>query len=429
VGGAVSGAAIALVLDRLGGDEISTPIGIAVAATGAAVASFAGARRFARRIDAAACFLEQRIQATSTVARREAEATRAERQLAADLARKSQELEQRLRERAILFDVLRESASSHDLDTVLRLLVERLGPAMRFREAAVLIRGPDERLTVRAAWGFANPAAVVGRSIRIGQGLAGKAAAAGATVLVTDVSTSPEYLAFWGEAPRTGSFVTVPIRFKQELIGVLALTRAPEDPLTDVEIRYIEAIANHAALAIHNAQLITELEARSTHDALTGLPNRRLFEDRIATAIAEADRFGHPLSLLAIDIDHFKQLNDAHGHQAGDEALVAVARTLARGVRAVDTVARIGGEEFVIILSRADAIEASRVAEKLRREIAALSLRGSRDQPLVHLSISIGVAQRRPGENASSWLERADQALYEAKRAGRNRVSTSPPPP
>jgi diguanylate cyclase (GGDEF)-like protein len=426
-GSAFSGSALALAFQLAGLGHLATALSVAAAAIGAAIGGFAGAYRFARHVDAAARFLEQRLAATEAVVRREAETSQRERALAADLARKSEELEQRLRERALLFDVLRESASSHDLDSVLRLLVEQLGPAMRFREAAVLLREADERLTIRAAWGFSDPRAVLGRSIRIGEGLTGEAAAQGATVRVADVSQAPAYLAFWGQVPRTGSFLTVPIRAKQTLIGMFAFTRAPGDPLTEIEIRYLEAMADQAALAIHNAQLFAELEARSTHDALTGLPNRRLFDDRIATAIAEAERFGHALSVLAIDIDHFKQINDLHGHQVGDEALVAVARTLARGVRAVDTVARIGGEEFAIILSRADLAEAARIAEKLRREVAALTLRGAGDQPLGHLSISVGVAQWRRGESAGSLLGRADAALYDAKRSGRNRISTVPP--
>jgi len=307
-------------------------------------------------------------------------------------------------------------------------LVERVGPALRLREVAVLLRGVDG-LVIRAAWGFADPTSVLGRTLALGEGLAGEAAQDDAAVHVEDVGSAPRYLAFWGEVERTGSFHSIPIRFSDEMIGMLALTRPATDPLTDVETRYVHALADQVALAIRNAQLFAELEARATHDALTGLPNRRLFEQRFDRAIAEARRYANPISVLAIDIDHFKQLNDRCGHAAGDAALIAVARALETAIRATDTVSRVGGEEFVVILSHADLAEASKVAEKLRKEVAALDVPSASGQPLGHLSISVGVAQLRDDEDGAELLGRADAALYDAKRLGRDRVSTVPPPP
>lgn len=434
LGAGLPSAIVAIVVRGLALPIPLAPLLVITAAIGAAVASALAVRRAARRLDAVARFLEMRVAATSTLVRREHEATQRHRELAADLARKSDELEQRLRERALLFDVLRESASSHDLDSVLRTLVDRLGPALRFREVAVLLRESDaETLAIRAAWGFSDPASVLGRTIRAGEGLTGEAAARGEAIVVPDVSRAPEYLAFWGEVSRTGSFMCVPIRSKGELIGMLALTRPPSDPLADVETKYVEALAHQVALAIRNAQLFAELEARATHDSLTGLANRRLFEARLAQAIAEARRFARPLSLLAIDVDHFKHLNDRHGHPAGDAVLIELARVLEAGVREVDTVARIGGEELAVILSGADEEEAAMVAEKLRRAVAEIALPTTASQPLGHLSISIGVTRlSHPAggdpETAATLIARADAALYEAKRRGRDRVSTRPPP-
>lgn len=419
------------------------PVLIVTASFGAAIASAFAVRRAARRLDAVARFLEMRIAATSTLVRREHEATQRERRLAGDLARKSIELEQRLLERALLFDVLRESASSRDLDSVLRTLVERLGASLRFREVAVLLR-PEEGsegergdLVIRAVWGFEQPNELLGRCLKEGEGLTGEAADKGTLIVVHDVEQAPDYLAFWGHAPREGSFMSVPIRVKGELIGMLALTRPRTDPITALETSYIEALGHQVALAIRNAQLFAKLEKLSTEDVLTGLANRRLFETRLAQAIADAHRFGRPLSLLAIDVDHFKHLNDRHGHPEGDAVLIELARLLSANVRAVDTVARIGGEEFAVILAGADEHEAAKVAEKLRRGVAALDLESSTSQPLGYLSISIGVTQlkERDGkkpeheqETAAELIARADAALYDAKKLGRDRVSTRPPP-
>jgi diguanylate cyclase (GGDEF)-like protein len=419
------------------------PVQIVTASFGAAIASALAVRRAARRLDAVARFLEMRIAATSTLVRREHEATQRERKLAGDVARKSIELEQRLLERALLFDVLRESASSHDLDSVLRTLVERLGVSLRFREVAVLLRAGDateearSTLVIRAVWGFEHPNKVLGRQIRLGEGLTGEAAEKGTLICAHDVEQAPGYLAFWDEVQRTGSFMSVPIRAKGELIGMLALTRPKNDPITALETSYIEALGHQVALAIRNAQLFAELQALSTQDALTGLANRRLFETRLTQAIADAHRFGRPLSLLAIDVDHFKHLNDRHGHPEGDAVLIAIARLLAANVRAVDTAARIGGEEFAVILAGADENEAAKIGEKLRRAVAALDFETSSSQPLGHLSISVGVTQLKERdcskpeseqETAPELIARADAALYDAKRFGRDRVSTRPPP-
>lgn len=347
------------------------------------------------------------------------EATQQALALAEELAAKQRELEQRLRERALLFDVLRESAASHDLDRVLEALVSRIGPALRLRHFAVALRTEEGRYEVRAAHGFEG--SVAGQ--RIARPAAGPWAVSGGTLLVPDVARAPHAVAFWERLPADGSFAAVPISHAGEEIGFLLLTRPDDDPLGELEGRYLQALADQAALAIANAQLVARLERLSTHDELTGLPNRRLFARHLERALARADRFEHDVSVLALDLDHFKQLNDRCGHPAGDAALKAVAAVLLDSLREVDTVARAGGEELWVLLSHTDEAGAAEVAEKLRRRVAALDVEGATGQPLGHLSVSIGVAQRRPGEAADALLARADQALYRAKRAGRDRVA------
>jgi diguanylate cyclase (GGDEF)-like protein len=242
-------------------------------------------------------------------------------------------------------------------------------------------------------------------------------------MLVRVVSRARDTIAFWDALPTEGSFAAVPINHAGEEIGFFVLTRPPEDPLSEIQGRYLEALADQAALAIHNAQLVRRLEELSTHDGLTGLANRRLFERRLARATARADRFAHSTCVLALDIDHFKNFNDRCGHPAGDAALKAVAAVLVESLREVDTAARVGGEEFWVLLPQTDAAGAAEVAEKLRRRIASLDVEGANGQPLGHLSVSIGVAEREPHEGSHPLLSRADEALYVAKRSGRDRVS------
>ena len=161
----------------------------------------------------------------------------------------------------------------------------------------------------------------------------------------------------------------------------------------------------------------------ATTDPLTGLGNRKLFDDVFAMEAESARASGAPLSLLVTDIDHFKLFNDRHGHQIGDAVLKLVADKLKRSVKGRDTVARYGGEEFVLLLPRTAETVAAELAEQLRAEIAKSRLVvRNRGQDLGKVTISIGVAQWQPGETPDECFRRADQALYRAKHEGRNRV-------
>jgi len=349
---------------------------------------------------------------------RELESTQRSLRLAEELGDKQRELEQRLTERALLFDVLRESTSSHDLDEVLNVLVTKIGPALRASRLAVLLGNSVQGYDIRAAWGFGESP--------VGRALAGPSRGPWAldrgVMLVPDVARAPRALDFWQDLPRTGSFAAIPIDHRGDEIGLLVLTRPDEDPLGEIAAHYLEAVASQAALAIHNAQLVERLEELATHDELTGLPNRRLFDRRLERTLARVHRYDREVSVLALDIDHFKQLNDTHGHAAGDEALIALARCLEENIREVDTAARVGGEELWVLLPQTGLEAAADIAEKLRTEIASLPVPGAAEQPLGYFSCSIGVASLSANETQAELLKRADDALYEAKHGGRDRV-------
>ncbi len=161
-------------------------------------------------------------------------------------------------------------------------------------------------------------------------------------------------------------------------------------------------------------------------DPLTGLPNRRHWLEAATHAHQHLRRSGAPFSVLLVDVDHFKSVNDHYGHAAGDEALRVIAQTLKHGLRGIDTIGRWGGEEFAVVLAGARRVDAMRAAEQLRRRIAALELdlQGS----TVRLSVTVGAAQAHPGEDVLAVVQRADEALYIGKASGRNRVETSPAP-
>jgi diguanylate cyclase (GGDEF)-like protein len=159
-------------------------------------------------------------------------------------------------------------------------------------------------------------------------------------------------------------------------------------------------------------------EYLSKHDLLTGLGNRRKLDEIFAVEINRLHRHGGSLCLSIADIDHFKKINDLHGHAAGDDVLSQLGELLSLHMRPTDTAARIGGEEFVVLMPHTNIREALGAAERLRTALAGITFHPL-DEPV---TLSIGVAELENGENAVDLLQRADQALYRAKQAGRNRV-------
>ena len=191
--------------------------------------------------------------------------------------------------------------------------------------------------------------------------------------------------------------------------------------LDDAEGRALRLVGTDADIT-RRKEAETELRHRAEFDLLTGLPNRALFNDRIAHAMERAERYGTTLALLFVDIDHFKVVNDTHGHEAGDELLKIAAARLRGVVRTSDMVARLAGDEFTVILEGLGSIaDAQAVAAKLVEALRApMRIAGA---PLV-VSTSVGLAMFEPGErDPATLLRRADEALYEAKRRGRDRYA------
>ncbi len=167
-----------------------------------------------------------------------------------------------------------------------------------------------------------------------------------------------------------------------------------------------------------------KLKYLAVHDPLTGLPNRNELERRINEETSRATRYNHLLSVFMLDIDHFKQINDTHGHRVGDSVLCSISRVLERSIRKIDFVARYGGEEFVIVLPETPLVKAEELAQRLLNQIAEFTFPIDDDKEF-NLTISIGIATFP--EHAQSWvylLETADLAMYAAKKAGRNQVKT-----
>lgn len=177
---------------------------------------------------------------------------------------------------------------------------------------------------------------------------------------------------------------------------------------------------NHAeAMLQEQANEISAHMSEARTDSLTGLPNRRAFDEGLARAVAEWQRHGKPVSVLTLDVDYFKRVNDTYGHPFGDEVLFAVAEKLRNTMRESDLVSRVGGEEMAVILANSDLPEARQAATRARQAIEEMRFKSPQGE--LQVTVSLGIAQCRPGETGPGMVGRADEALYAAKRSGRNR--------
>lgn len=215
-----------------------------------------------------------------------------------------------------------------------------------------------------------------------------------------------------------GPVISAPLLAGGQVIGVLNLDDFTAPELNAGYLALVRQAADHFALALYNAHLVARINEQAIRDPLTGLYNRRHFQQAASQMAAQSRRDQVPYSILMLDMDGFKRINDEHGHATGDRMLKAVASHLRASARKIDAPCRLGGDEFALLLYGASAAEAARLAERIRAGVAAQRHQSERGQPL-HLRVSIGLAESSDGESWEQLMARADLDLYAAKQRGR----------
>ncbi|MDX2175086.1 MAG: GGDEF domain-containing protein [Candidatus Sumerlaeia bacterium] len=215
--------------------------------------------------------------------------------------------------------------------------------------------------------------------------------------------------------------ISAPITKGQKTRGFLTVIPDKQWDLDEPRIQGFFVTGDLLGVVLHNLELLEQLERRAMHDGLTGLFNRQAFMERFELECQRTQRHKHQVSLLILDLDHFKLVNDTYGHQAGDEALRRVAAVLNESIRETDTVGRAGGEEFMVLLPETAQPGAELLAERIRAAVEQIAFPAAEET--VRLTASIGVASTfGRAAHADTLMARADRALYRAKGEGRNRV-------
>jgi diguanylate cyclase (GGDEF)-like protein len=338
--------------------------------------------------------------------------------LAIVAAQAREQLEQRILHLDALYQISQLSSRHEDLDGVLDTMLEVSQTLIPLGQIAILLL--DERretLRVRVSQGYAE--GVEGLVIPLGKGVTGRAAQTGETIVVNDLAGEADHIPGVSGAR---SEIAVPLVVEGRVIGVLNSEALDVNAYSPDQVRMLSVIAQQAAVVLRTAQLHAETWRLSITDPLTGVFNRREYIRRLEEHLLRAKRYGESLAVVFLDLDHFKSLNDRYGHDAGDLALQQVAEALRRAMRDNDTVARIGGEEFAVLLDRADLSEAIVAAERLRVAIESARL-DLGCEPIQRVTVSGGIAvYPDDGLDAKTLLRRADTALYDAKSGGRNRI-------
>lgn len=329
--------------------------------------------------------------------------------------RLQEEVIKRHHELASLISVTSEMVSTLDLQTVLdrtlAIVCSQIGA-----NHGLLCTFNDSKgeLTATTFWG--PGISRVTRTWKLGEGIVGSVAQRQEAIVWKDVRDDPRLIEAAPVGDSGHSVIAVPLKVRDKLLGVVVAISQDQERLSGDHLRVLTAYAAQASLALENALLYQEVKGQALTDQLTGLHNRRYFDARFTEELRRAERYGHELSLLFLDVNHLKLVNDRHGHRQGDILLHHVAELLVEVVRNTDIAVRFGGDEFVVVLPETSPVEATHVADRIIKEATPCPLLAGGAIPW---GVSIGVSwvSTQTGYERN-LLVAADEAAYRAKRDG-----------
>ncbi|MBF0545974.1 MAG: diguanylate cyclase [Candidatus Riflebacteria bacterium] len=329
-----------------------------------------------------------------------------------------QDLDYRILQLSTLFEVGKAISSVLDFNQLQNMILEIVVKVMRAEKGSLMLLDDTEKLlTIGVAFGLSDEVMKDTR-VNIGEDVAGWVLETGQPLFVDDVENDYTFMAIKKSNVSRGTMMSVPLKAKDKLLGVLNLSRSIPKSFSQKDFELFKNLANQAAIAIENARLYRY----AVTDEMTRVYNHRYFQQRLDEEIQRSDRYDSQVSLIMLDVDHFKRFNDTYGHPEGDRVLKTVSKLIEKSVREVDIVARYGGEEFTVICPEKDGEGAMTPANRIRTAIETYDFRinGERVPITVSLGVSYYPAQAR---SKPELIVFADTALYYSKESGRNRAS------
>jgi diguanylate cyclase (GGDEF)-like protein/PAS domain S-box-containing protein len=318
-----------------------------------------------------------------------------------------------------LKQALDELASQLDLSQVLKRILVSLKTVLNYDSATLFLRDQD-KFKVVAARGFEHTARLINKTFPATDLLLREIQMVKATIILDDAQNDPRFEK-WEGSDLVRGWMGVPLIRHEEFIGLLTIDKYNPCAYTQEDARLALSFANSAAIVIENARLFEQTQLMALTDTLTGIYNRRYFYELAQKEFSRSKRYQNPMSIILIDIDHFKNVNDHYGHLAGDQVLMQFVQRIQEELRTSDILARFGGEEFIILLPETNLGDATQVAERLREVTAQYPFLLVTAQTFITISLGVSCFKFTT-LSLDHLIDESDKALYEAKQFGRNRV-------
>jgi diguanylate cyclase (GGDEF)-like protein/PAS domain S-box-containing protein len=329
------------------------------------------------------------------------------------------EAEKAMLQAQALKQALEEMSSELDLSVVLRRILVSLKTVLDYDSATLFLKEQD-RLKVVAARGFKYTAKLINKTFPAKDLLLKEIQAKKAPIILEDAQNDPRFN-HWEGADHVRGWMGVPLLRHDNFVGLMTLDCRQPGAYTEEDAKLAISFANSAAIVIENARLFEQTQQMALTDTLTGIYNRRYFYELAQKEFVRSKRYQDPLSVIMIDLDHFKNINDKFGHLAGDQILVQFVERIQSELRETDIFGRFGGEEFIVLLPETNLGDATQVAERLREVTGNYPFLLVTSQTF--MTISLGVSCFKfTTVSLDQLIDESDKALYEAKQLGRNRV-------
>ncbi len=339
-----------------------------------------------------------------------------------DLEETKSHLEAKIQDLHSIYEVSTAIAGTLDAEELFRIIPERVRQALGLNDFCVLLHQPETgELVCRASAGV-PPAVSPGFTIGREDGISWRVFESGEAVYIPDVRTTPEFRYYNGEKPDVRSFLSVPLLSKGKVVGILNVNHPEPNAFDGESLATMRVLATNIAIAIENAELFQFVKTLADKDSLTLLHNHGSFQTILQIELERAARYGRSLSVIMLDLDGFKDINDTHGHLVGDRILMMTASVLCAHLRKSDVAARYGGDEFAVILPETDLAATSAIAGRIAAGISQVRL-DTKEGAAISFTASIGYAACLPDSpERDTILNVADRLMYESKRRGRGGI-------